>query len=157
MFVEDTNNLYAETFEFAEGGTKRIRFDLDIEVDRKLTSRWVRGENLWKLTAWVSPNEDGSGPRFSEQDNVFNEKDAAQEYSKPNYPPWEWSRLRYTMKFNGGSCADYNYFCVQFGQADDPRPTYDLSFTFQAVDDEVERLIDCVPLGECKGNFLGLI
>ncbi|KAJ8019767.1 hypothetical protein HOLleu_41489 [Holothuria leucospilota] len=151
MYVEDTNNLYAETFEFSEGSSKKIRFDLDIVVDRKLTSRWVRGENLWKLTAWVSPNEDGSGPRFSEQDNIFNEKDAAQEYSKPSYPPWEWSKLRYTMTFTGGSCADYRYFCVQFGQADDPQPTYDLDFTFQAVDNEVERLIDCVPLGECKG------
>ncbi|PIK42192.1 hypothetical protein BSL78_20957 [Apostichopus japonicus] len=151
MFVEDTTNGYGDTFDFAEGDTKKIRFNLDIAVDRKLTSRIVRGENLWKLSAWVSPNGDGSGQKYSLEDNIFNEKHSAQEYSKPNYPPWVWDKLRYTMSFRGGTCDDYKYFCIKFDQADDPRPTYDLSFTFQAVDEEEARLIDCVPLGECHG------
>ena len=153
MFVEDTNNLYSQTFEFTEEDSQKIRFDLDITVDKKLTSRIVRGENLWKLSAWVSPNEDGSGEKYSFEDNLFNEKDAAKEYSKPNYPPWEWSKLRYTMFFTGGTCADYKYFCVQFGPADDPRPTYNLSFTFHAICNIEGRLTDCLTLGECKGEW----
>ncbi|XP_071822227.1 uncharacterized protein [Apostichopus japonicus] len=151
MLVADTHILLDESINFTIGDTAKIRFGLDIEVDRKLTSRTVRGENLWKLGAWMSPNEDGSGPKFSHNENVFTELDAAKEYSKPDYPPWDWQKLRHTLMFSGGTCDDFKYFCVEFGEADDPLPTYDLPFTMGPLYDEHERLVDCKPLGTCAG------
>ncbi|PIK42190.1 alpha-2 collagen [Apostichopus japonicus] len=151
MLVADTHILLDESINFTIGDTAKIKFGLDIEVDRKLTSRTVRGENLWKLGAWMSPNEDGSGPKFSHNENVFTELDAAKEYSKPDYPPWDWQKLRHTLMFSGGTCDDFKYFCVEFGEADDPLPTYDLPFTMGPLYDEHERLVDCKPLGTCAG------
>ncbi|PIK39988.1 hypothetical protein BSL78_23175 [Apostichopus japonicus] len=147
MYIMDTHIVEDAPIDFTIGESKRVKFGLDMEIERKLTSRIVRGEDLWKLSTWISPNQDGSGPRYSSTDNVFGEKDAAKEYFKPQYPPWEWTKLRNTFRFRGGTCDDFKYFCVEFGQGDAPRPTYDLSFTMQAVHDEQERLIDCVPLG----------
>ncbi|PIK42191.1 hypothetical protein BSL78_20956 [Apostichopus japonicus] len=151
MFVADTEIINTQPLVFKEGDKKRIKFGLDITVDKRRTSRIVRGENLWKLGAWISDNDEGTGEKFSFQENVFSEKDTAQEYSKPAYPPWEWSNLKFNAEFTGGVCEDYQYFCVEFNQADEPISTFDLNFTFTAVDNELERLVDCVSLGECQG------
>lgn len=125
MFVADTNIEDMEPITFKEGDKKKIKFSLDIAVDKRKTSRLVRGENLWKLSGWVSANEDGSGEKYSLAENLFSETDAAKEYSKPAYPPWVWSKLKFNGIFKGGTCEEYNYFCVEFNQADEPRSTYD--------------------------------
>lgn len=152
MFVTDTHILHDEPIDFNIGDTKRIKFGLDIEIERKLTSRFVRGEGLWNLGAWVSANEDGSGQRRSFAENIFTEEDAAKEYFKPDYPPWQWGKLRHTLRFQGGSCEDFRYLCVEFGEGENPRPTYELPFSMSALNDEHERLVDCKPLGVCTGG-----
>lgn len=159
MFVEDTIILHDDAIDFTIGKSKRIKFGLDIQVDRKLTSRYVRGEDLWKLSTWVSANEDGSGPRYSFRDNVFTELDAAKEYSKPEYPPWQWNKLRTTLNFAGGTCEEFKFFCVEFGEGINPQPTYELDFSMRPINDEQERLIDCKPLGTCVGGkiFISLL
>ncbi|XP_071819476.1 uncharacterized protein [Apostichopus japonicus] len=140
--ITDFNN-----FSFTMGDTKRFRFGLDIKVNREKSSRFVRGQALWKLSSWFSRNENGSGPTFAFQDNIFNDRNAAMDYSKPEYPPWSWAKLRGTLQFKNATCDDYKYFCVEFGQQSKARPLYNLSFTFQS---QKERLIDCVRLGTCK-------
>lgn len=118
-----------------------------------MTSRIIKGENLWKLSVWISSNRDGSGRKYEYKNNIFNEEDTSKEYRRLLYPPWVWSNLTYNLTFKGGSCADYQYFCTRFEKSDDPRPKYNLPFVFQPINNEKEKLIGCVPLGECKGNL----
>lgn len=154
MFVEDTTIMHDRDIDFTIGESERIRFGLDVAIERKLTSRYVRGEGLWKLSTWVSTYEDGTGPRYSFTNNILGESDASKQYFKPEYPPWQWNRLRTSLDFRGGTCQDFKYFCVEFGEGDNPQPTYDLSFRMGPVNDEHERLIDCKQLGTCVGGKL---
>lgn len=155
MYVEKISNvMYDDWFAFTEGSSRKTWFGLDVKISKRLTSQKIRGKNLWRVGAWISPYEDGSGKRFSEKRNILKGKDRAKEYLRVFYPPWDWANLKYTMDFIGGTCADYNFFCVQFGLTEGPRPVYDLPITLQAVNNKTNRLIDCVPLGECKGNFV---
>ncbi|XP_071818883.1 uncharacterized protein [Apostichopus japonicus] len=147
IFVSEATITDFNNFSFTVGDTKRFRFGLDIIVNRKQSSRVVRGQKLWKLSSWFSRNENGSGPTFAFQDNIFSDRNAAMEHSKPNYPPMYWTKLGGTLHLKNATCDDYKYFCVEFGQQSQARPLYNLSFTFQS---QKERLIDCVRLGTCK-------
>ncbi|KAJ8048430.1 Inactive tyrosine-protein kinase transmembrane receptor ROR1 [Holothuria leucospilota] len=149
--------MYDDWFAFTEGSSRKVWFGLEIKVHKKLTSQKIRGKNLWRLGAWISPYEDGSGKRFSEKRNILRGKDRSKEYFSVFYHPWDWPNLKYTMDFIGGGCKDYRFFCVQFGLTENPQPVYDLPITLQAVNNKTNRLIDCVPLGECKGLSLWVI
>ncbi|PIK35284.1 hypothetical protein BSL78_27886 [Apostichopus japonicus] len=127
------------------------RFSLDISVQTSYTSTDVMGVNLWKLSAWISTNADGNGTKYDLNDNIFSEQYAAKPFKLNHYPPWQWKKLFNNMTLRGGPCDQCRYMCVEFGLADDPRPLEYLPFTFQPVNFETERLVDCVSLSKREG------
>lgn len=154
IYIEAIEVLSDRKFHFIEGSSRNITFDLNIIVNRKLSSRKVQGENLWKLGAWMSVNEDGSGTKYLYKENIFNTKEASKSWLKSTYPPWKWSKLRYIPDFRDDSCAACEVFCLEFGKGDHPQPTYNILFELLAPNNRTNRLIDCVSVGIYKASCM---
>ncbi|XP_071831947.1 uncharacterized protein [Apostichopus japonicus] len=150
-------NQFTPGTRITEGEMNRFRFATEIEIFKARTSRIIQGENMWRISAWVSRNSDGSGEKFSYNDNVLSEKERALEFSKAisDYAPpdrrWTFNKLRYTFDATEGVCADFKYFCIKFSMTDDPQPKFDLDFTYTVYREEYERQTKCVRLGICIG------
>ncbi|PIK51691.1 hypothetical protein BSL78_11411 [Apostichopus japonicus] len=159
MELYDLFNQFTAGTRVTEGKINKFKFAADVEIFKGRTSRKIRGENMWRIGAWVSRNSDGSGEKFSYNANVLSEKERAQEFSKAksDYAPpdkrWNFKKLRYSFDATEGVCADFKYFCIKFNMTDDPEPKFDLDFTYTVYRDEYERQTKCVRLGTCKGVF----
>lgn len=155
-------NLFKPGTTITEGKTNRFRLDAEVEIFKARTSRRIRGENMWKISAWVSSNSDGSGTKYSYQNNILSEKQKAQEFSKVKadyFPPdlrWKFSKLKYYFNAKGkGLCRDFKFFCLNFDMTENPEPKFDLDFTFTVFQEEYFRQTNCVRLGACKVKITG--
>ncbi|XP_071814415.1 kielin/chordin-like protein [Apostichopus japonicus] len=147
--VVNSTNIFDVSFNFV-GDSVKSRFSLDISV-KTSHSNAVVGENLWKLSAWISTNADGHGTKYALNDNIFSVHHAGKEFKKHRYPPWRWTNLYYNMTLRGGPCDQCEFMCVEFGQAGDLNLSHDLPFQFKPVKFETERLVDCVSLPKREG------
>ncbi|PIK51499.1 hypothetical protein BSL78_11604 [Apostichopus japonicus] len=147
--VVNSTNIFDVSFNFV-GDSVKSRFSLDISVKTSLSNAVV-GENLWKLSAWISTNADGYGTKYALNDNIFSVHHAGKEFKKHRYPPWRWTNLYYNMTLRGGPCDQCEFMCVEFGQAGDLNLSHDLPFQFKPVKFETERLVDCVSLPKREG------
>ncbi|KAJ8019707.1 Extracellular matrix protein FRAS1 [Holothuria leucospilota] len=147
MVVKSVRISHIPEFTFSESSSHTVRFSLHVAVAKRLSSATVQGENMWRLAAWMSENEDGSGVRMSFYPNIFNEENAAKPFHHRNPSNFKWPELEYSTEPLQTPCA--RYLCVEFDQQDDPSPRYDLSFTFQARDNERRRLVDCISYSNC--------
>ncbi|XP_071818013.1 uncharacterized protein [Apostichopus japonicus] len=149
--VAISTNILDVSFKLVGDSVKYCRFSLDISVETSHSTD-VIGENLWKLSAWISTNADGNGTKYALNDNIFSEQYAAKPFKLSHYPPWKWKHLYYHMPLREGPCDQCEFMCVAFGQADDPITFENLSFRFQPLNFETERLVDCAPLPKRKGE-----
>ncbi|KAJ8019980.1 hypothetical protein HOLleu_41785 [Holothuria leucospilota] len=152
MTISKVNNLLAPDIEIVEGSDMDITFDVDIRIEKPQTSRQVHGVYLWKLNAWISKSFDGSGRKLSFADNVLSPEQQDSSFLKPSYPPWTFIDLSLTLDASTeGLCEDFKYLCVKFNEGDNSIPQFNLPFTFRPSNDDERRLVDCAPLGPCKG------
>ncbi|XP_071823318.1 uncharacterized protein [Apostichopus japonicus] len=157
MELYDLFNRFTAGTRVTEGKINKFKFAADVEIFKGRTSKKIRGENMWRIGAWVSRNSDGSGEKFSYNANVLSAKQRALEFSKAksDYAPpdkrWNFNKLRYSFDATEGVCADFKYFCIKFNMTDDPEPNFDLDFTYTVYREEYERQTKCVRLGTCKG------
>ncbi|XP_071815051.1 uncharacterized protein [Apostichopus japonicus] len=146
-----STNIVDVSFKLVGDNVKYCRFSLDISVKASLSSN-VIGKDLWKLSAWISTNAYGNAAKYALNDNIFSEQYAAKTFKLNHYPPWKWKHLYYHMPLGEGPCDQCEFMCVAFGQADYPITVDNLSFRFQPLNFETERLVDCVPLPKRKGE-----
>lgn len=146
-----STNIVDVSFKLVGDSVKYSRFSLDISV-KTSHSTDIIGENLWKLSAWISTNAYGNAAKYALNDNIFSEQYAAKTFKLNHYPPWKWKHLYYHMPLGEGPCDQCEFMCVAFGQADYPITVDNLSFRFQPLNFETERLVDCVPLPKRKGE-----
>ncbi|XP_071814136.1 uncharacterized protein [Apostichopus japonicus] len=144
-----STNIVDVSFKLVGDSVKYSRFSLDISV-KTSHSTDIIGENLWKLSAWISTNADGNGTKYALNDNIFSEQHAAKPFKLTHYPPWKWKNLYY-HKASADVCDQCKYMCVKLGKADDLETVSDLSLYFQPAKFETKRLIDCVSFPERKG------
>ncbi|XP_071819474.1 uncharacterized protein [Apostichopus japonicus] len=148
LYPESTSIIYISEQNFTAGTqTLNVTFGLNITVDRKKTSRFILGTNLWELTAWVTSRIDGGENQIKE--TVFTEEDSSKVYDqRKNDPPWmAWERLHYEIDLSGGSCNDFQYFCVRFQKTKTASTTYDVDL--EVITTLPRQTEDCTELGYC--------
>ncbi|KAJ8019709.1 Extracellular matrix protein FRAS1 [Holothuria leucospilota] len=147
LVVTSVRISHNREFTSKESSAHTIRFSLHVEVAKKLSSRTVQGKNMWRLGTWISENADGSGVKMSFHPNIFNKENAAKTFRRRNPTNFKWPELEYSIEPGQASCG--SYLCFEFDKQENPIPTYNISFTFQPLDNERWRLVNCIPYSYC--------
>ena len=131
------NSISLTTTEVFHGQSQSVTFDFSSSVNPNYGS--VSGNNLWVITAWVSPNSAGTNPLettqislTSDQSNLAFESGATSVFSSLEFP------LDLTTT---PTCSDFNYFCVQLERSSSASVDFTLS----------GDLTECVPI-TCTGT-----
>ncbi|PIK43805.1 hypothetical protein BSL78_19331 [Apostichopus japonicus] len=129
-----------------------MQYDVAVSIDPSRTSAEIEGSDLWKISKWISQNEDGSGRKLSFEENVLIPELSSQGFLKErDSATLEFLNIIDMLTAQEGVCSDFQYFCVRFDQSDNLIPGYNLTYTMNVEGDEGVTLVDCVPLGQCYG------
>lgn len=122
---------------------------IDAEVSFVDNEASVVGSNLWKLGIFGSRNLNGRGQRIGEKRQIFR----ANEASTPLDPRTadglhrlNINNIRTTFDMSSIGCGAFPYLCVEFGQADRPRPTFEF-----ATEDGTDSVVNCKLL-QCENG-----
>ncbi|XP_038058041.1 uncharacterized protein LOC119729524 [Patiria miniata] len=104
----------------------------------------ITGSNLWKMSVFVSQNDDPANidgaAAYSEQALDQAEQDQG---VQPNVDLTFTATLNFALADLGGCEHDYKYVCLAFGKGDKPDPSFDLLQGYKT----------CLKLGnECLGD-----
>lgn len=149
LVVEGVRISHDKENSLEEDTLNTVRFSVHVAVNKKMSSRTVKGEHLWRLSAWISENKDGFGPRMFYQPNIFNEQHAAKSFHRQDTARFKWFGLRYRIEH--GEDPPGSYLCVEFDKEKYPRPLYNLSFTFYPLDEMRENLVGCIAIRTLTG------
>ncbi|XP_071822896.1 uncharacterized protein [Apostichopus japonicus] len=150
--VLSVHNRLEPGFELKEGANHLMQYDVAVSIDPSRTSAEIEGSDLWKISKWISQNEDGSGRKLSFEENVLIPELSSQGFLKErDSATLEFLNIIDMLTAQEGVCSDFQYFCVRFDQSDNLIPGYNLTYTMNVEGDEGVTLVDCVPLGQCYG------
>lgn len=117
-------------------------------VGATLSGYGIEGNDLWKANLFGSDSPDGSGPRYNEQFQVFNDDQQDQTFD-PNMP-LDFGTLRTNFDMSGLTCDQVQFICVEFQR----NPGSSVDFTILANDER--DFIKCSPI-ECESKYYSLM
>lgn len=133
------------------GFPSTINANVDIRFREKPATTGAKGENLWKLSTWISSRADGTGRQYSYREQSLNDEQQSQYYKKKE--PFGFTNLPIEFDGQGGLCTDFVYVCVKFERGDNPVINYDLGFNFQGFPNN-DVLTNCAEIPDCQGRLL---
>lgn len=113
-------------------------------VSAILSGNKVQGDDLWQANFYGSDTPDGTGPRYNEQVQVFDDIQQDQNFD-PNMP-LDFRSLRTNFDMSGLTCDQVRFICVEFSRNTESS----VDFTILANDDR--DFVKCSPIG-CESKF----
>nr|XP_054749905.1 uncharacterized protein LOC129255586 [Lytechinus pictus] len=127
---------------------KPTPLSMDVEIHFTPESPAVTGQGLWKLSAFASMNENGTGVRMDEIVQTLDSYNQAMTLQEGG--PLEFYGIQVPFPIGELSCDGYGWFCLEFQQGERPRP----EFMFETEGDG-ESIISCKK-HSCKGSTIYL-
>ncbi|XP_022088425.1 uncharacterized protein LOC110978062 isoform X2 [Acanthaster planci] len=122
-----TSNPYSISYSATGGGTGIV------------------GNGMWALSAYGSPNADGSGKMLGEQSQVFTQQQADMDFLPAESTRLDYGNVDFNFDMTGLTCEDVKYICLKLRKGDNPQPDFTLT---PEPNEDVMR--SCVP-AECSG------
>ncbi|XP_072044596.1 uncharacterized protein [Amphiura filiformis] len=134
-----------------QNAVESLLFNLKVKINTR--GQGVEGEGLWKVSAWGSSFNDGSGERFGYVEQVLTQEQAGTDLVRSAHSGgFEFiiKHISYTLRGTNINCAQLTHLCVAFGKGDAPVLTYPhLPFEVEGVESKTdsspnpEHLIAC--------------
>lgn len=118
---------------------------VDIDVDFTDDTRDLDGSGLWKATLYGSGNEQGSGSRFGEVNQVLSRDQASTSISNAESIQIRDALTEFDLRMIGCT-PDASHVCLELQKGGNPRPDFTLGFLGddgQMLDEE--SLVRCLP------------
>ncbi|XP_038058441.1 collagen alpha-2(V) chain-like isoform X2 [Patiria miniata] len=105
----------------------------------------IVGDGMWALSAYGSPNADGSGKMLGEQTQVFNQQQTSKDFLPAESTRLDYGNVDFNFDMTGLTCEDVKYICLKMRKGDNPNPDFTLT-----PEPNEDVLRSCVP-AECSG------
>ncbi|PIK60695.1 alpha-2 collagen [Apostichopus japonicus] len=133
----------SHTVESGEVNSQTARNPLTLRVQMTARNVGVAGEGLWRLKAFGSRNDDGSGERIGEVNQVLTPEQQGETLFLDR--PTVFEEVDFNLNMRNRACNEAKFICVEIMKGDNPSTVFKL---IPHPDESV--MISCVP-NDCTG------